>query len=125
MVPGVIAYIFTVASHGSRGEAIWSLKVVALFCYATALVLGIPAYNYLTSRGYEGFLSYVVTGAILGVSCIVILTMPMLGQLQSLQQSLDLLRTMAGLAVLGVICGSIATATFWVIAVLPTPNGIH
>jgi hypothetical protein len=73
--PGLLALIAALPHHIATGgfgarelsEVTWILKLAAVLSYPVAIVCGVPLYVLLRSRGWNGLLIYIASGALLGL----------------------------------------------------------
>ena len=123
--PGLLAVILAAPFRaGTTGvglrelaEAAWIIGLSAVLGYPTALVLGVPLYFFLGSRGWNGLLIYVTAGAFLGL--IIYLVYALLTEYSSngLSGVADKFSNTAQIYVpLGMVCGAAAALSFWLIA---------
>lgn len=64
---GVLLWIGGSVS-GNPSEGLWALKSAALFGYPIALLTGVPAYLWMTRKGWVGLLAYLGLAVIYAVA---------------------------------------------------------
>ena len=117
-VPAVAIYIASTIFY-TRGEATWSFLIFAGTGYAAALILGAPINYFLHRNGIFGLFPYLASGALIGLICVAFVFAPYLLFIDwksDFEQSFDLLKTAASVAVPAVVSGSVASGIFWLIA---------
>jgi len=117
-VPALVVYVVSIATS-SRGEATWSFWLFIGFGYLAAVFLGVPSYLVLQARRMHGLIPYVLTGALIGLICVVLCFSPYLisGQwLTNHEEAFTLFRTGAAMSVPAILSGAFASAAFWFIA---------
>jgi hypothetical protein len=117
-VPALIMYLVQLI-FVRRGEAEWAAIAIGLFGYLTTVVVGIPAYFFLQRKAVTGLGVYLVLGALIGLTCYALLFIPgaLLNWKANAEGAYLMLRNSAGLAVLAIVCGLIASLVFWLIAI--------
>ncbi len=116
--PGLLIVIPAIVfGFGNMGEGIWLITLAGMLGYPIAIILGISLFILFRSRGWNGLLIYVMSGAFLGL-IIYVISLPFGGYSSS-----DMLRLFERFsntahvhAPLGMICGAIAALLFWLIA---------
>ena len=124
IAPGLLAVILAAPFRAGTGvfglrelaEAAWIIKLSAALGYPIAIVLGAPLYVFFRSRGWNGLLTYVAAGALLGL--IIYATYVLLPEyssngLSGLAEKLS--NTARVYLPLGMICGAVAALSFWLI----------
>jgi hypothetical protein len=116
--PGLLILILGIVfGFGKPSEGIWIIKLSALLGYPIAIVFGVPLYFLFRSRGWNGLLTYITTGALLGI-VIYLIYIPLGGY--SSNGLLGLSERFSDTALvyipLGMICGAVAALSFWLIA---------
>lgn len=98
------------------GEFAWLIGLAAILGYPIAAIFGLPLYLLLRSRNWNGLLSYVAAGAVLGIvlfACYgVIYERDSAGMLFL---SGHFWSMAPAFVPVGAICGMVAATTFWLI----------
>jgi hypothetical protein len=108
-------------------DAPWTtaITVAALLGYPLALLLGIPVYVLLTAKGWNGFWTYAVVGALFGAAIYLLYFPPSdyadaIGKLLERSLGIDAgSLTDVGKVSLSVMFGMIATVSFWLVTQPP------
>jgi hypothetical protein len=130
--PGLLAVILVTPFRSGAGvfglrelaEAAWIIKLSGALGYPIALVLGVPLYIFFRSRGWNGLLTYIAAGALLGL--IIYLIYVLLAEYSSngLWGLAEKFSNTAKVYIpLGMICGALAALFFWLI-VRPDRTGL-
>lgn len=116
-VPVALMFAAQVFTIGYRDAAEGAL-ILLVIGYASAVVLGIPAYFFLRSKGMVDLKNYLVLGAIIGIAYYALIFIPTYLKTDP-EYVWELIRGTVGLGVIGMAGGLIASFVFWFIAVRP------
>jgi hypothetical protein len=115
-VPALIVYAAE-ATRLASTDAMKAAMAVGVFGYLSALVLGVPAFFLLRWASRTGPVAYLMTGALIGLACYIVLFLP--GAIQNWQGNPEgaalMIRNTAGFALLAVAAGLVAALVFWAI----------
>jgi hypothetical protein len=102
-----------------RWEAEWGVKILVLFAYLAALVMGIPMYFVLRRNQVASMLVYTVLGAVIGLACYALFfgSLALMNWKAYPDHALLLLKNFAGSGVMAVSYGAVASMIFWLIAI--------
>ena len=125
ITPGLLAIVlaapFRIWTSGAGlrelSEAIWIVGLSAVLGYPAILVFGVPLYILFRLRGWNGFTTYLATGALLGLLVYAIYALFFANSSTELW-GWALKRSYAVLlqVLLTVVCGAVAAFFFWLIA---------
>lgn len=125
ITPGLLAVIlatpFRVEATGfglrELSEAAWIIGLSAALGYPVAVVFGAPLYVFFRSRGWNGLLVYIATGALLGLVIYVIYVLLAEYSSNGLWRLAAKFSNTAQVQIpLVMICGAVAALFFWLIA---------
>jgi hypothetical protein len=106
---------------GQAAQWTTAITVAALLGYPLALLLGIPVYVLLTTKGWNGFRTYAVVGALFGAAIYLLYFPPSdyadaIGKLFERSLGVDAgSLTELGKMSLSTMFGMIATVSFWLV----------
>lgn len=116
--PAIVLYFVNLALV-SRQTALLQMVILAGLGYATAFVLGVPAYLLMKKRAASSLLSYLTVGALVGLLFYVLYfgLWGLISYQSYPEHAVALIRNslMAGLVAIGY--ASIASGLFWLIAI--------
>lgn len=110
----LVAQVFKIGFKDATDGAF----VLLVIGYGSAVVLGIPSYLFLRSRGLNGLGSYLGVGSIIGIAYFCLIFVPTYINADSKYVG-ELVKNTIGLGVIGLGGGLIASFVFWCIAVRP------
>lgn len=118
VVPALVLYLVQLI-FVPRWEAEWGVKILVLFAYLSALVMGIPMYFVLQRKQVASVLAYTVLGAVIGLACYALFfgLLALMNWTAYPDHALLLLKNSVGSGVMAVSYGAVASMIFWLIAI--------
>lgn|GEM_PF-850964 len=115
-VPALILYLLNLI-FVSQYEAAWGAKLLALFAYLSAILLGLPAYFYMHKKRLNKLGEYFLMGALVVFICYALIfgSLFISNWKDYPEHALLLLKNSIGSAVVAVLYGAVASAIFWFI----------
>lgn len=100
-------------------EAAWGPKILAMFAYLVALIIGVPAYFVLQRKGINSFTAYLVMGALIGLAFYVLFfgIWALISWQSYPEHALMLLKNSVRSGVIAIVYAAVASVVFWLIAV--------
>ncbi|GKS90700.1 hypothetical protein [Acidovorax sp. SUPP2539] len=114
-VPAVLMFAVQAFVIG-YSDAAMGVIIFLIIGYASAVILGIPAYLFLRNRGLVGLEYYLLLGAVIGVAYYVVVFIPTYLKADS-KYVLELISNTVGFGVIGLAGGLIASLVFWFIVI--------
>jgi hypothetical protein len=120
-VPALALYLIGLL-FVSGWEAVWGPKILAMFGYLAALVIGVPIYVILQRKGINSLKVYLGLGALIGLGYYVLLfgIWALLSWQTYPEHTLLLLKNSIKSGGVAVVYATITSAVFWLIAIRRT-----
>jgi len=111
-LPALLLYLTVLFLGYASWEAAFFPRILGIFAYLAAWIFGIPGYFLLRGKGINGFMVYLILGALIGLTVYAL-------YLFTLQPSVIEYRAHInwGLGLMAIVYAVISTAIFWLIAV--------
>lgn len=103
-------------------EAAWGPKILVIFAYFIALVMGAPAFFVMRQKGINSFIAYLVMGVLIGLVFYVLFfgVWALISWQSYPEHALILLKESLRSGVIAVVYAAVASVIFWLIAVRQT-----
>ncbi len=100
-------------------EAAWGPRLLGMFGYLAALVIGVPVYFLMQRNGVNSFTGYLLLGALIGLCCYAVFfgIWALLSWQSYPEHALLLLKNSIPSGVIAVVYATVASAVFWLIAI--------
>ena len=100
-------------------EAAWGPKILAMFAYLVALIIGVPVYFLLQRKGINSFTAYLIMGALIGLVFYVLFfgIWALISWQSYPEHALMLLKNSVRSGVIAVVYAAVASVVFGLIAV--------
>lgn len=117
-VPALVLYLIGLL-FVSDWETAWGPKILAVFGYLAALVIGVPVYFLLQRKGISSLMAYLVLGALIGLVCYALFfgLWALLSWKTYPEHALLLLKNSVKSGLIAVVYATVASAVFWLIAI--------
>jgi len=121
IAPGVPALFLYLAGlfFVADWEAAWGPKILAMFAYLVALIIGVPVYFLLQRKGINSFMAYLILGALIGLAFYVLFfgIWALISWQSYPEHAILLLKNSIRSGVIAVVYAAVSSVLFWLIAV--------
>ena len=121
IAPAVPALVVLALQAGAiaQGRAEWGTSLFAVLGYATAVVVGLPAFLLLRRRLATSFVKYAALGTAIGVvpACVLFLPDVVAGWDARHEHAVLLLGNLWRAALGGAVLGCVSAVVFWLVAI--------
>jgi len=100
-------------------EAAWGPKILAIFAYLVALVIGVPVNFLLQREGINSFIAYLILGVLIGLAFYVLFfgIWALVSWQSYPEHAILLLKNSVKSGVIAVVYAAVASVVFWLLAV--------